>query len=127
MRTTVAVVVLTIVLLASSNTAADARGSGYATGSPHFVPHYRGAPPVYRAFRRRPLYGGVVGVPFFGSDDYFDYPPLAPYSPDTSPTYSGTAGAAPSTNRCPQPTRKTVTVPAEAGGTQQVTVTYCHP
>jgi hypothetical protein len=69
------------------------------------------------------LYGGFVGAPFFGADDFFDYPPYAPYAPDIS---SSSLGEATSTSRCLQPTHKTVTVPAEAGGTQQVTVTYCH-
>jgi hypothetical protein len=134
MRATVAAVVLTILMLTSSGTAANARGSGYGGVSPHFAPTYR-ALPFYRyralpyrygAFPRQPLYGGFIGAPYYGSgsDDFFDYPPYAPYAPDTS---SSTPGAAPSTNRCPQPTHKTVTVPAEAGGTQQITVTYCHP
>jgi hypothetical protein len=122
MRATVAGVVLGILLLASSDTAANARGSGYVAGSPHFAPSYR-SPPFSRAFRRRPLDGGFIGAPYYGAEDFFDYPPYAPYAPDTSPGYSS---GAPSAQGCLQPTHKTVTVPAEAGGTQQVTITYCH-
>ena len=124
MRAIVTAVALGILLLASSETAANARGSGYGAGPSHFVPSHRLSSPVYRTFRRPPSYGGFVGVPFYGPDDFFDYPPYAPYAPDTSSSYSGTT---PSARGCPQPTHKTVTVPAEAGGTQQVTVTYCHP
>jgi hypothetical protein len=124
MRAIVAAVALGILLLASSDTAANARGSSFRAGSSHFAPSNR-LPPSPRVFRRQPLYGGFVGVPFYGTDDFFDYPPPhAPYTPDTSSTYSGAASP---TNRCPQATHKTVTVPAEAGGTQQVTVTSCHP
>jgi hypothetical protein len=123
MRATAAAVALGILLVASSDTAATARGSSNGATPPHFAPSHR-SPPVYRALRRQPLYGGVIGAPFFGPDDYFDYPPYAPYAPDTS---SGSPGVAPAVRGCPQPTHKTVTVPAEAGGSQQVTVTYCHP
>jgi hypothetical protein len=122
MRATVAAVALGVLLLASSDTAANARGSAYGASTPHFAPTYRPRP-FYRTFHGRPLYGGFIGVPFYGPDTFFDYPPYAPYSPDTS---SSSPGAPPSTNRCLQPTQKTVTVPAEAGGTKQVTVTYCH-
>ncbi len=122
MRATVAAVILGILLLASSDTTADARGAAYGTASPHFTPHYL-SPPSYPAFRRRPLYGGFIGAPFFGPDDFFDTPPYAPYVPDISSSYP----SAPPTRGCPQPTQRTVTVPAEAGGTQQVTITYCHP
>jgi hypothetical protein len=119
MRATVAAVAFGVLLLASSDTAANARGSAYGAGSPHFAPSFRP-----RTFRRPPSYGSFIGVPFYGPDDSFDYPPYAPYAPDTS---SSNPGGRSSTNRCLQPTRKTMTVPAEAGGTQQVTVTYCHP
>jgi hypothetical protein len=122
MRATVAAVAFGVLLLASSDTAANARGSAYGAGSPHFVPSYRPRP-FYRTFRRPPSYGSFIGAPFYGPDDSFDYPPYAPYAPDTS---SSNPGGQPSTNRCLQPTQKTVTVPAEAGGTKQVTVTYCH-
>ena len=121
MRATVTAITLGLLLLATSDTAANARGSVSGAVSPHFAPTYR-SPPSYRTFRRRPLYGGFIGVPYYG-DDFFDYP-SAPYAPDT---YSGHASGTPSTQRCLQPTQKTMTVPAEAGGTQQVTVTYCHP
>lgn len=122
MRATVTALVLGILVLASSDTAANARGSGYGAGSPHFAPSYR-SPPFHRAFPARPLHGGFIGVPFYGPDDFFDYPPYAPYAPDPS---AGYPSGAPSAQGCLQPTHKTVTVPAEAGGTQQVTITYCH-
>ena len=121
MRATVAALVLGIFLLACSDTTANARGSGYVAASPHFAPRYRSLP-FYNGLRRRPLYGGY-GVPFYWPDDFLEYPPYAPYAPDSTSSYPGEA---PSANRCLQPTHKTVTVPAEAGGTQQVTVTYCH-
>jgi hypothetical protein len=123
MRATVIAVVLGIPLLACSNTTANARGSGYGGASPHFAPAYRAQPFYrYRAFRSRPLYGGFIGAPYYG-DDFFDYPPYAPYAPNTSTAYPSEA---PSAQGCLQATHKTVTVPAEAGGTQQVTITYCH-
>jgi hypothetical protein len=124
MRATVAALVLGFFLLTCSGTLANARGSGYGAGSPHFAPGYRSLP-SYNGFRRRPLYGGYTGVPYYWPDDFSAYPPpYAPYTPDSNSSYPGEA---PSTGRCLQPTHKTVTVPAEAGGTQQVTVTYCHP
>jgi len=122
MRAIVAAIALGILLLASSDTAANARGSSFRAGSFHFAPSYRSPPSPY-VFRRRPLYGGFVGAPFFGPDDFFDYPPYAPYAPDTS---TGYPSGGPSAQGCPQPTQRTVTVPKEAGGTQQVTITYCH-
>jgi hypothetical protein len=124
MRATVAAVALGVLLLASSDTAANARGSAYGAGSPQFAPTYRSRP-FYHTFRGRPLYGGFIGVPFYGPDTFFDYPPYAPYAPDTS-SGNPAVPAASSINRCLQPTHKTVTVPAEAGGTKEVTVTYCH-
>ena len=123
MRAIVAAVVSGILLLASSDTAVDARGSSFGAGSPHFAPSYR-SQPSYRTFRGRPLHGGFIGVPFYGPNDFFGYPPSLPYAPDTS---AGYPSKGPSTQRCLQPTYKTITVPAEAGGTQQVTITYCHP
>ena len=122
MRATVAAIVLGILLLASSEAAANARSSGYGAGASHFVPRYNSRP-FNRTFRERPSNRGFIGVPLYGPDDFFDYPPYVPYMPDNS---AGYPTAAPTTQRCLQPTRKTVTVPAEAGGTQQVTVTYCH-
>ena len=124
MRATVAAIIVGILLIASSDTVANARVSGYGTGASHFVPRYNSRP-FNRTFRQRPPNGGFIGVPLYGPDDFFDDPPYLPYTPDTSAGYPSVAPA-PRTQRCLQPTHKTVTVPAEAGGTQQVTVTYCH-
>jgi hypothetical protein len=118
MRATVAAVVLGILLLVPSQTAANARGSGFGARPWHAAPFH--LPPHYRVFRRAPLYGGFLAFPAY--DDFLDYPPYPPYSPENSFDNPGTAPG----RHCRQATQKTVTVPAEAGGIRQVTVTYCH-
>ena len=119
MRTTIVAVVLGILLLVASETAANARGAAHGARPLHATPNLR-LPPNYRVFRRTPLYGGFFAFPPY--DDYLDYPPYAPYTPENSVDSPGSAPG----QYCRQPTQKTVTVPAEAGGTRQITVTYCH-
>jgi hypothetical protein len=118
MRATIVAVVLGILLLVPSETVANARGVGYSARPWRAAPSF-GLRPNSRGFRRAPLYGGALAFPYY---DDFDYPPYAPYPPETPLRDPGNAPG----SYCRQPTQKTVTVPAEAGGTRQVTITYCH-
>lgn len=119
MRAITVAVLSGILLLASWENVANARASGAGTRSAapsHFSPHYR-------AFRRGPLYGGFIAVPAYPADGFLGYSPYPSLPPDSS-----AAGVlAPVQQRCESPTHKTVTVPAEAGGTKEITITYCHP
>jgi hypothetical protein len=118
MRAIMVAVLSGILLLASWENVASAHvsGAGARTVAPsHVAPRYN------RAFRRSPLYGGFIAVPAYPTDGS----PYAPFAPDSSAAdYQGGPASA---KRCDNPTRKTVTVPAEAGGTKDITITYCHP
>jgi hypothetical protein len=122
MRAITVAVVSGILLLASHDNVANARVSGvgaHNVAPSHVGPHYN------RAFRRGPLWGGFIAVPAYPADGLFDYPPYAPFTPDGSAAdYPGQAAPAQS---CQNPTRRTVSVPSEGGGTKEITVTYCHP
>jgi len=123
MRAIVVGVVAGIMLLASWENVANARGSGVGTRpavSSHLVPRNN------HIFRRGPAWGGFIAVPAYAPEGFFDYPPYAPFPPQSSTT-ADYPGDAASTQRCQNPTHRTVTVPSEAGGTKQVTVTYCRP
>jgi hypothetical protein len=122
MRAIMVTVVSGILLLSSWENVANARVS--AVGA-RFVAPSRLGPHYNRAFRRWPLYGGFIAVPAYSSDDFFASPPYGAFAPDSSAVdYPGRPAP---TQRCENPTHKTVTVPAEAGGTKEITVTYCHP
>jgi hypothetical protein len=122
MRAIIVAVVSGILLLASWENVANARASG--VGARNVAPSHPG-PRFNRTFRRGPLYGGFIAIPAYPSDGLPGYPPYAPFPPDSSAAdYQGGPASA---KRCDNPTHKTVTVPAEAGGTKDVTVTYCHP
>jgi hypothetical protein len=120
MRAIIVAVLSGILLLASWENVASARvsGAGARTVAPsHVAPRYN------RAFRRSPLYGGFIAVPAYPTDGPLGYSP--PFAPDSSAAdYQGGPASA---KRCDNPTHKTVTVPAEAGGTKDITITYCHP
>jgi hypothetical protein len=125
MRAISVAVVSGILLLASWENVASARVSGVASrpvAPGHVGPRYN------RTFRGWPLYGGFIGAPAFAPDGFFDYPSYPPFAPDGSAAATGYSGevAAP-VQQCQNPTHRTVTVRSEAGGTKDVTITYCHP
>jgi hypothetical protein len=124
MRAIVVAVVSGIMLLASWENVANARASGVGARpvtSSHPAPHNR------IIFRRGPLWGGFIAVPAYAPEGFFDYPPYAPFPPDSAATANNPGGGAP-TQRCLNPTHRTVTVPSEGGGgSKQITVTDCHP
>ena len=124
MRAIVVAVVSGILLLASWENVANARASGY--GARNMVAPSRFGPGYNWTFRRWPLYGGFVAVPAFPSDGFFGYPPYAPFPPDGSAAAADHPGDGASAQGCQNPTHRTVTVRAEAGGTKEVTITYCH-
>jgi hypothetical protein len=123
MRAVIVAVVSGILLLASWENVASARVSG-VTARPvapsHVGPHYN------RTFRRWPLNGGFI-VPAYAPDGFFDYPSYPPFPPDGSAGATGYSGEIAPVRQCQNPTHRTVTVRAEAGGTKDITVTYCHP
>jgi hypothetical protein len=122
MRAIVVAVVSGIMLLASWENVANARASGVGArpaASSHLAPRNS------RIFRRGPLSGGFVAVPAYAPEGFFDYPPYAPFPPDSSATANYPGEGAP-TQRCQNPTHRTVTVPSEAGGTKEITITHCH-
>jgi hypothetical protein len=124
MRAITVAVVSGIMLLASWENVANARVSGYVprnVAPGHIGPHHN------HVFRRGPLWGGFVTVPVYPSYDSFGYPPDAPFAPDGSAAVTDYPGDRAAVQRCQNPTQRTVTVPSEAGGTKQITVTYCHP
>jgi len=130
MRAVIVAVVSGILLLGSWENVASARGSGVGARSAapgHVGPRSNRAFRYNRVFRRGPLYGGFIAVPAYGPDDFLGYPPYPPFAPDGSAAATGYSGEAAPARGCPNPTHRTVTVPSEAGGTKQVTVTYCHP
>jgi hypothetical protein len=122
MRAIMVAVVSGILLLASWENVASARGTGY--GARNVAPSHVG-PRYNRVFRRGPLYGGFIAVPAYPSDGLFGYPPNAPFAPD-GPAAADYPGEATPAQGCQNPTHRTVTVPAEAGGTKEITITYCH-
>jgi hypothetical protein len=118
MRAIMVAVVSGILLLASWQNVANARisGAGVRPAAPSHV-----GPRYYRTFRRGPLWGSFIAVPAFPPVDYPPYPPLMPDGSN-----AGYPGEAASGRDCQNPTRRTVSVPAEAGGTKEITITYCH-
>jgi hypothetical protein len=124
MRAIVVAVIAGIMLLASWENVANARVSGVgarSAASSHVAPRNN------HVFRRAPLWGGYIALPAYAPEGFFDYPPYAPFPPDSPATANYQGDGAP-TQRCQNPTHRTVTVPSESGGgTKQVTVTYCHP
>jgi len=121
MRAIAVAVVSAILLLASLENVANARGSGARYVAPsHVGSRYN------RVFRRGPLYGGFIAVPVYPYDGFFGYPPYAPFAPDSSGAAADYPGDTAPVQRCQNPTQRTVTVPSEGGGTKQITVTYCH-
>jgi len=121
MRAVIVAVLSGILLLASWENVANARVSA---GGVHTVAPGHPGLRFNRTFRRWPLYGGYLAVPAYPADGFLGYPPYPPFPPNGSATdYPGDAPA----QRCENPTQRTVTVRAEAGGTKDVTVTYCHP
>jgi hypothetical protein len=123
MRAVMVAVVSGIMLLASWENVANARASG--SGARTAAPSHPGTR-YNRIIRRGPLYGGFIAVPAYGPDSLFNYPPYAPFAPNGSAGAADYSGEPASAQRCQNPTHRTVTVQAEAGGTKEVTITYCH-
>jgi hypothetical protein len=120
MRAIIVAAVSGILLLASGANVANARGNGYVarpSAPRHLATHHN------RALRRLPLHGSFIAVPAYPLDGVPSYPPYAPFAPDNSAGYPTQAAPV---GRCLQTTHKIVTVPAESGGTREVTVTYCY-
>lgn len=119
MKTVPAVIVaasaLAMLLLTPLQLAAHARGSRafHFSGRLHAAQHHRaqGAWPFYGGFYG----GGLAVVPSYAADAVVTYPPPAQV------VYVPVPPLSLSCHRSQQ----TVTVPAEAGGTRQVTVTRC--
>ena len=100
---------LAMILLAPLQLAANAHGAHAFHFSNHFrASRHHGA---YGAYGGWPLYGGVVAVPPYMPED------TATYAPPATVVYVPEPPQALSCHHSEQ----TVTVPAEAGGTKQLT------
>jgi hypothetical protein len=115
----VAVSALAMLLLAPFAVTAKPHGGGSGAHALHFRGHlhsgrltsggHRGA------FSQWPLYGGVVAVPPYASDNTVSYaaPTTVVYVPEPPRALS-----------CHR-SQETVTVPSETGGTSKITITRC--
>jgi hypothetical protein len=103
-----------MLLLAPLEAVAGPHGGGFGAHSFHFTSHFRSAR-HHGAFGRWPLFGGLVAVPPYASDNIVTYvtPETVVFVPEPPRALS-----------CHR-SQQTVTVPSEAGGTREITITRC--
>jgi hypothetical protein len=108
-----------LLLVAPLAVTAQPHGGGHGARTSHFGGHLRSGrlhSGSYRGnFSQWPLYGGIVGVPPYGSDNIINYaaPTTVVYVPEPPRALS-----------CHR-SQDIVTVPSETGGTSKITVTRC--
>jgi hypothetical protein len=99
--------------------AASPHGSGFGMHSLHFPNHFR--PAIRnRAFNQFPFYGGLYALPTYG------YGNMGSYAVDNSASPPAIIYVAepPQALGCTK-SQQTKTVPAEGGGTRDITITRC--
>lgn len=110
----IALSALAALIFAPSAFSANAHGSGSGMHSFHFGKHFRHSRHNNR-FNQWAPYGGVYAAPSYG------YDPNVGSAPPANVVYMLESPRA----RSCQYIKETVTVPAEGGGTRDVTVTRC--
>ena len=110
----IALSALAALIFAPSELSANAHGSGSGMHSFHFGKHFRHGRHNNHSNQWVP-YGGLYALPAYGDDSNSGYaqPANVVYVP-----------VSPRARSC-QYLRETVTVPAEGGGTRDVTITRC--
>jgi hypothetical protein len=110
---------LAALIFAPLKIAASPHGSGFGMHSLHFPNHFR--PAIRnRAFNQFPFYGGLYALPTYG------YGNMGSYAVDNSASPPAIIYVAepPQALGCTK-SQQTKTVPAEGGGTRDITITRC--